>query len=204
MVIRRILWAAGWSLSIGLAVVAIAQGLSPSVALRVLEVLALFAAGALVLGGPLVWLALRLAAWREPEARFERRVALAERLAAEGAAPPGYWETPEPDPYDDEAFEELVRDSLDDLPDWARRALERNVAVVVSDGGRRIGAYGLYHGDGVARDGACDRIVIYRDTLRRDYGDDPAELRAQVVRTVRHELAHHLGFDELGVGELGL
>jgi predicted Zn-dependent protease with MMP-like domain len=29
-------------------------------------------------------------------------------------------------------------------------------------------------------------------------------LRAQVVRTVRHELAHHLGFDELGVGELGL
>jgi predicted Zn-dependent protease with MMP-like domain len=204
MVTKRVLWAAAWSLSIGLAFVAIAQGLSPSPALRVLEVLALFVAGALVLGGPLVWLALRLAAWREPEARFERRVALSERLAAEGAAPPGYWEPPEPDPYDDEAFEELVRDALDDLPDWARRALERNVAVVVSDGGRRIGAYGLYHGDGVARDGGCDRIVVYRDTLRRDYGDDPAELRAQVVRTVRHELAHHLGFDELGVGELGL
>jgi predicted Zn-dependent protease with MMP-like domain len=204
MTIRRILWAAGCSLSIGLAFVAIAQGLSPSLALRVLEVLALFAAGALVLGAPLVWLALRLAAWREPEPRFERRVALSERLAAEGGAAPGEWETPELDPYDDEAFEELVREALDDLPDWARRALERNVAVVISDGGRRLGAYGLYHGDGVGRDGACDRIVIYRDTLLRDYGDEPAELREQVVRTVRHELAHHLGFDELGVGELGL
>jgi hypothetical protein len=24
------------------------------------------------------------------------------------------------------------------------------------------------------------------------------------VRVVRHELAHHVGFDEMGVGELGL
>ena len=49
-----------------------------------------------------------------------------------------------------------------------------------------------------------DRIVIFRDTLRRDFGADPDELREQVVRVVRHELAHHVGFDEMGVGELGL
>ena len=47
-------------------------------------------------------------------------------------------------------------------------------------------------------------LVIFRDTLLRDFGDDPDELRAQVTRTVRHELAHHLGADELGVRELGL
>jgi hypothetical protein len=29
-------------------------------------------------------------------------------------------------------------------------------------------------------------------------------LRDQVTRTVRHELAHHIGFDELGVRDLGL
>ena len=29
-------------------------------------------------------------------------------------------------------------------------------------------------------------------------------LRQQVVITVRHELAHHIGFDELGVRDLGL
>ena len=46
--------------------------------------------------------------------------------------------------------------------------------------------------------------MIFRDTLRRDFGHDPEQLRDQVTRTVRHELAHHVGFDELGVRGLGL
>ena len=33
---------------------------------------------------------------------------------------------------------------------------------------------------------------------------DPELLRAQVERTVRHEIAHHLGWDERGVRDLGL
>ena len=49
-----------------------------------------------------------------------------------------------------------------------------------------------------------DRIVIFRDTLRRDFGHDADLLRGQVTRTVRHELAHHVGFDELGVKGLDL
>jgi predicted Zn-dependent protease with MMP-like domain len=49
-----------------------------------------------------------------------------------------------------------------------------------------------------------DRIVIYQDTLERDFGWDPDLLRAQVERTLRHELAHHLGWHERGVSELGL
>jgi predicted Zn-dependent protease with MMP-like domain len=201
---RRIVWAAAASLSLGLAFIVAAQGLSPSLPLRLLEIVAVLAAGALLIGGPLLWLGLRMADWREPEPQFERRVQRSERLAAGGAAEPGEGEFLELDPFDDAEFEELVREALDELPDWARRALERNVSVSVSDGGIRRGLYGLYHGDGVARDEVPDRIVIYRDTLRRDFGDDPDELRAEVVRTVRHELAHHLGFDELGVGELGL
>src|SRR4029077_2189391 len=100
---------------------------------------------------------------------------------------------------------ELVRDALDELPDLLRRLVEdHNVAVVISDGGRRRRAYGLYHCDGVLREDVPDRIVIYRDTLRRDFGHDPDLLREQVVRTVRHELAHHVGFDELGVPGLRL
>jgi len=46
--------------------------------------------------------------------------------------------------------------------------------------------------------------VIYRDTLERDFGHDPQLLAAQVEQTLRHELAHHLGWDEGGVGGLGL
>jgi len=107
------------------------------------------------------------------------------------------------DPLNDTDFEELVRDALDDLPDLLQNALA-HVAVVISDGGRRRGAYGLYQGDGASRDNAADRIVIFRDTLRRDFGYDADLLRDQVTRTVRHELAHHVGFDELGVSRLDL
>ena len=49
-----------------------------------------------------------------------------------------------------------------------------------------------------------DRIVIYRDTLEHDFGHDPELLAAQVEQTLRHELAHHIGWDERGVGDLGL
>jgi len=204
---RRIIGAAALSLSLGLAVVVLAQGFSSSFPLRLLQGAALFVAGAVVVGIPAMLIALRLADWRDPESErdFERVVRRSERLARDGlAAEPDEAEFLELDPFDDAEFEVLVRDALDELPDWARAALRRNVAVVISDGGRRRGAYGLYHGDGVARDDEPDRIVIYRDTLRRDFGEDPDELREQVVRTVRHELAHHLGFDELGVGDLGL
>jgi predicted Zn-dependent protease with MMP-like domain len=78
------------------------------------------------------------------------------------------------------------------------------VAVVVSDLGSEHRAYGEYFGDGIAREGFEDRIVIYRDTLERDFGHDRRQLARQVEQTLRHELAHHLGWDETGVGGLGL
>src|SRR3954447_5887479 len=204
---RAILGSAAAALCFGVAFITLAQGFSAEFPVRLVQGIALFAAGALVLLVPIFYLAMRMADWREPtsEREFDRIVERSERLARQDlAVEPDESEFLELDPYDDRQFEELVQDALDELPDWAQRALARNVAVVISDGGRKRGAYGLYHGDGVSRDEVADRIVIYRDTLRRDFGDDADELREQVVRTVRHELAHHLGWDELGVRDLGL
>lgn len=108
---------------------------------------------------------------------------------------------PEETPLDD--FEELVADAIDALPGEFQRLLER-VAVIVSDLGEQHDAYGHYFGDGVAFEGIEDRIVIYRDTLERDFGHDRALLARQIEQTLRHELAHHLGWDERGVDDLGL
>jgi predicted Zn-dependent protease with MMP-like domain len=108
-----------------------------------------------------------------------------------------------PDQPEPDEFESLVVDAIDALPDEFQEVLAK-VAVVVSDRGREVHAYGRYYGDGVARENYEDRIVIYRDTLERDFGHDRALLARQVERTLRHELAHHLGWDERGVGGLGL
>jgi predicted Zn-dependent protease with MMP-like domain len=100
-------------------------------------------------------------------------------------------------------FESLVVDAIDALPEEFQKVLEA-VAVVVSDLGSEHHAYGHYFGDGVARERYEDRIVIYRDTLERDFGHDRELLARQVEVTLRHELAHHLGWNESGVGGLGL
>jgi predicted Zn-dependent protease with MMP-like domain len=154
----------------------------------------------------------RLAGWRTPvtDEEFDKLDERAERHAAEDSwgDTEGYEHEDDEDehlldPYDEDDFKVLVRSAIDELPLEFHRALE-HVAVVVSDSGRRRGAYGLYEGGTVARDYFHDRIVIFRDTLLRDFGHDPGMLKAQVTRTVRHELAHHLGWDEKGVRGLGL
>lgn len=107
------------------------------------------------------------------------------------------------DDWELDEFESLVADAIDALPAEFQRLLEK-VPVVVSELGTEARAYGHYFGDGVARERFEDRIVIYRDTLERDFGHDRELLAKQVERTLRHELAHHLGWDEGGVGGLGL
>jgi predicted Zn-dependent protease with MMP-like domain len=127
-----------------------------------------------------------------PEDEFERLVRRTEELArhprlAEEAT----------------GFELLVADAIDRLPPEFQALLE-TTPVVVSQRGAEHRAYGHYYGDTVSRENFEDRIVLYQDTLERDFGWDPDLLRAQVERTLRHELAHHLGWNEPGVRGLGL
>jgi predicted Zn-dependent protease with MMP-like domain len=126
------------------------------------------------------------------EHEFERLVRRSEELAAE---PDLRAEATE--------FDILVAEAIDQLPRDFQQLLD-TTPVVVSHRGAENRAYGHYFGDTVARDNYPDRIVLYQDTLERDFGHDPELLRAQVERTLRHELAHHLGWNEPGVRELGL
>lgn len=201
MSLRLRVGAAALALVIGLGAVALWAPVPGIIAIAAAAVLVVLA---------LAGLTTFLAGWGGPsEEEFDALVERSERLARtddEG------WEEPDDDDWDsddlfdpsrEEDFKALVARALDDLPVEFTRALD-GVAVVVSDGGRRRRAYGLYHGDGVSRDMVPDRIVVYRDSLVRDFGHDPELLRAQITQTVRHEVAHHLGWDEPGVRGLGL
>src|SRR5215212_2257072 len=203
---RRVAASALVAFCLAILIVTLLGGLSQNYLQRLVQVIACALATIVVLGSIIAWVTGKLAHYEEPadEEEFEALVRRSEYLARENlAAEPEEVEFMALDPRNPQDFETLVREALDDLPDLLIKALA-HVAVVISDQGRRHRAYGLYQGDTAARDNFPDRIVIFRDTLLRDFGDDPDELRAQVTRTVRHELAHHLGADELGVRELGL
>ena len=99
-------------------------------------------------------------------------------------------------------FDQLVSEALDELPEDIR-TLMTNVAVTVEDEpppGQNL--LGLYQGVPWGRRGPYyagalpDKITIYRRPIERMSGSDPERLRAQVRRTVFHEIAHHFGISD--------
>ena len=126
------------------------------------------------------------------EAEMEQLVVRSEELARH---PPLERESTE--------FDQLVAEAIDRLPPEFQEVLER-VPVVISRHGAEFRAYGHYYGGSIAHGDREHRIVLYQDTIERDFGHDPNLLEAQVERTLRHELAHHLGWGERGVRGLGL
>lgn len=114
-----------------------------------------------------------------------------------------------PDGIDEEAFERLVVDELDALPDEMVDGMENVVFVTEArpeDGS--LDLLGLY--DGVAlteRDRygfgeLPDRIILYREPLVAAC-DDLDELRDQIHITLVHEIAHFYGIDDAQLHELG-
>ena len=117
------------------------------------------------------------------------------------------------------AFEALVREALDDLPDEFARHLE-NVEIIIEDDPdpqllRSLGMnpsrqtlFGLYQGVPLARRGANfgnalpDKISIFHRPLVRAY-PTAERLRHQVRRTLIHEVGHYFGMNEKEIAELG-
>lgn len=111
------------------------------------------------------------------------------------------------DPIGSDAFEQLVGDALDSLPDELLDLLD-NVVILVEDEHPTEELLGLYEGiphterDDYGGLELPDRITLYRLTLC-DHSDDLETLRDEVVVTVVHEVAHHFGIDDERLDELG-
>ena len=114
---------------------------------------------------------------------------------------------------DIQGFEAIVEDAVEGMPPELLGLIE-NVAILVEDWPERSDftayggtLYGLYEGipltsRGTGYHGALpDRITIFRGPLERDFPSE--ELEEQVRVTVVHEIAHHFGFDDGQLNELG-
>lgn len=119
-----------------------------------------------------------------------------------------------------ERFEELVMEALDEIPDALWNVVD-NVAVAVEEWpnaaqmdsvGLRKGnlLLGLYEGVPLTeRTGGYglvppDKITIFRRPILMVCRTDDADaVRAQVRRTVLHEVAHHFGISDARLHELG-
>ena len=111
------------------------------------------------------------------------------------------------DPVSAIAFERIVADVLDLLPEEIGRLIE-NVAVLVDDQHPSGNLLGLYEGTPLTeRDDDSswampDVITIFRLPLC-EICDNEDELVNEIGVTVVHEIAHHFGIDDDSLNEWG-
>ncbi|MDD5270480.1 MAG: metallopeptidase family protein [Candidatus Omnitrophica bacterium] len=100
---------------------------------------------------------------------------------------------------DEKAFEALVVEAVEGLPDEFKKKLE-NIDIVIEDGkpGRLLGLYqGVplserthYYGNVLP-----DKITIFRNNIKNICRTD-GEIKEAVRRTVIHEIAHYFGLSD--------
>ena len=110
------------------------------------------------------------------------------------------------EPIDTDAFEALVADALEAIPDQLRAEME-NVAIIIDDESPPGRLYGLYEGIPLTQRGTYggarpDRITLFLATICRS-ARTPEELASRVRVTVLHEVGHHFGLGEARLHELG-
>lgn len=110
---------------------------------------------------------------------------------------------------DAEAFETLVVDELDRLPDEMVDGLD-NIIFVVEDRPEdgSLDILGLYDGVNLTERGQYgfgelpDRIILFREPLL-SVSANLDELKDQIHITLVHEIAHFYGIDDAQLHELG-
>ncbi|HIE22327.1 MAG TPA: metallopeptidase family protein [Acidimicrobiia bacterium] len=105
-------------------------------------------------------------------------------------------------------FERIVDQALEDLPSWVLDKIDNLVVVVEEHPPPESGdLLGVYEGVALSERGDYsgalpDRIVIYREP-HLSLGLSEEKLCEEILKTVLHEIAHHLGIDDARLTELG-
>jgi predicted Zn-dependent protease with MMP-like domain len=107
-----------------------------------------------------------------------------------------------------ERFEELATEALASLPEELSSQIE-NLAIMVEDEAPGRSLFGLYEGIPLTRRGPMsyngvmpDRITLYQKTISARCNNED-EVKAQIRKTVIHEVAHHFGISDPRLEELG-
>ncbi|HHT9126204.1 MAG TPA: metallopeptidase family protein [Candidatus Brocadiia bacterium] len=117
-----------------------------------------------------------------------------------------------------DSFEALVREAVDELPQQFREKLEDTIIIVedmpdkavvdkLSLPSNRV-LSGLYQGVPLTRRSSLyggvlpDKIIIYRKNIEASC-KSRSEIKKNVQRVVRHEVAHHFGFTDKQIRKLG-
>lgn len=116
-----------------------------------------------------------------------------------------------------EQFEKYTQEAIDKLPeDYLKKT--NNVAFIVSDyptleqknkiklkpGYVLFGLYEGYYQSSRRNVGPVlpDRITIFKQAILDEYKTEEA-VRQKIFETIKHEIAHHFGSDEIGAGKAG-
>lgn len=116
-------------------------------------------------------------------------------------------------------FEQLVAEAIDDLPPFFHERME-NVELLVRPWPTRadldeVGLpagftlLGLYHGIPLTERThgynlvPPDTITLFQGPIEAAAGKEAEAIRAQIRRTVIHEIAHHFGISDERLRELG-
>ncbi|KHJ74574.1 MULTISPECIES: metallopeptidase family protein [Rhodococcus] len=109
---------------------------------------------------------------------------------------------------EDEHFEELVSEALDEIPRELARAIDNVVVLVEPRHEEEPDLLGLYQGvalterDSHYAGSLPDTITIYRDAIL-DICESDDDVVHEVLVTVVHEIAHYFGIGEERLHQLG-
>ena len=114
---------------------------------------------------------------------------------------------------DTDQFEDLVWESMESLPGWVREALDNIEVLVLDEADEHLDPdgecmLGLYLGTplpvrGIDYAGELPDVIYIFRRPHLELNLPADELRAEIAKTLVHEIAHYFGFDDDYLEEIG-